>query len=267
MRATQFVTCLLALVLASLDSAQAEDRTVRLTSLEWPPYSGAELRAQGASSDVVRQAFAAMGYRLEIVFVPWSRAVHMARHDKEVVGYFPEYASPENNRQWTYSDAIGAGPLGLAQRRAMPLQWHSIEDLKPLRIGVVADYVNTRELDEMIARREIRADTAPSDLHNLQKLVFGRVDAAVIDPNVFDYLMNTAPQLAEAHDKLEMNPLLLEDKLLYVCFKPNADGRRLAAILGQGLRKISIDKIMATHIPPTLRALRKPSVFAPPGQR
>ena len=43
----------------------AQDKVIRLTSLEWPPYSGEAVDAQGASVAVVRAALEAVGYRLD----------------------------------------------------------------------------------------------------------------------------------------------------------------------------------------------------------
>lgn len=80
---------LLTMMVAFSSLAKAE--TVYLTSLEWPPYSSAELPNQGASIAVAKAAFAAMGYQLEVEFYPWSRAVALATRDKKYAGYFPEY--------------------------------------------------------------------------------------------------------------------------------------------------------------------------------
>lgn len=77
-------------------SANAQDKVIRLTSLEWPPYSGEKVAEQGASVAVVRAAAAAMGYTLEVKFFPWSRAVAMAQDEKSGMhGYFPECHSEQ----------------------------------------------------------------------------------------------------------------------------------------------------------------------------
>ena len=50
--------------------ATAEDRTVKLTSREWPPYVGSTLSDGGTVTETVRRAFAAVGY----LYIRWDDA-------------------------------------------------------------------------------------------------------------------------------------------------------------------------------------------------
>lgn len=43
----------------------------------------------GASAAVVKGAYEAMGYKVVIEFLPWNRAVQMAKSDPSFAGYFP----------------------------------------------------------------------------------------------------------------------------------------------------------------------------------
>ena len=178
---------LMFLLLILLSTAHAED-TVTLTSLEWPPYSGEQLPAQGASCAVAKAAFAAMGYHLKIEFYPWSRAVKLAATQANYAGYFPEYYSPSVATRFILSDPMGTGPLSLAQRRSSPIRWNTIADLSHWRVGVVQDYVNNIEFDQRVAEHLQPVDVAINDTLNLKKLAAGRVDLAIVDPYVFDFL-------------------------------------------------------------------------------
>jgi len=224
--------------------ARAEP-SVTLTSLDWPPYAGADLREQGASSAVARAAFEAMGYHLNIAFYPWSRAVQLARTDESVAGYLPEYYSPEVAADFILSHPIGSGPLALAQRRNHPLQWHTIADLSAWTVGVVQGYVNDAAFDARVAARQQPVDVAISDELNLKKLAAGHVDLAIVDPYVFDYLCSQNPVLRQ---QLEINPHQIADKSLYIAFKRTAAGARWASIFNQGLRKIDVTAIMRQFI-------------------
>lgn len=48
---------------------------IRLTSLEWPPYSGKYLPEGGISIKIAKEAFLAEGYTLHVDFYPWARTV------------------------------------------------------------------------------------------------------------------------------------------------------------------------------------------------
>ncbi|ALQ06979.1 MULTISPECIES: substrate-binding periplasmic protein [Pseudoalteromonas] len=221
--------------------------TVYLTSLAWPPYSDKSLEQQGASVAVAKAAFKAEGHELIVDFYPWSRAVNSASQaNSKYVGYFPEYMHETSD--FVFSDATGTGPLGLLQNNAKPIAYSSVGDLKGKRIGVVQDYVNTKELDDMIASGTIKGDAAPSDVLNIKKVAAGRIDAAVIDANVLKYLLDTDKSLSALKNKVAMNTTLLEDKKLYIAFRNDTEGQKWQKIYNQGLTKIDVNTIMANYL-------------------
>ena len=235
---------LLTLMLGATPSF-ADSKTVHLTSLGWPPYSGKKLPNNGPSIEVAKAAFKAMGYELVVDFYPWSRAVALAKDTgSKYAGYFPEYYSDGVAKEFHYSGVMGNGPLGFAQQTAKPISWATLDDIGKLNVGVVQDYVNTTEFDARVADGRIKAKAVTSDSTNLVKLANGRLDLAVVDQNVMDYLKKTDARLKSVASKIEFNSKLLEDKKLYVCFKKNAEGKRLQEIFDQGLTKIDVAAIM-----------------------
>ena len=228
-------------------SASALAADYKVTSLDWPPYTNEKLPAQGASSAVVTEAFKAAGDSVKIEFYPWSRAVMMARTDKAYVAYFPEYYSKENAATFLYSDPIGVGPLVFIERKEAPVKWDSYDSLKGKKIGVVKDYVNTDELDAKIANKTLTADMALDDSKNLQKLAAGRVDVAVIDLNVYNYLAKNDSSVKAIADKLQVNGKVLEDKKIYVCFKKSPEGEKALKAFNEGLKKVDPDAIMKKY--------------------
>ena len=64
---TKIVSICLSLLTSPL---LAQDKTIVVSTLEWPPYTGSGLRHEGATTEVVRQAFAAAGYDIKVVFRP-----------------------------------------------------------------------------------------------------------------------------------------------------------------------------------------------------
>jgi polar amino acid transport system substrate-binding protein len=225
------------------------DKIVRLTSLDWPPYSGKNLTQQGASVAVAKAAFKAMGYELQVSFFPWSRAVALAKDGKSnFSGYFPEYYSDDTAKDFIYSNAMGSGPLGFAERKDNSIIWTNLDDLKPYKIGVVQDYINTTEFDSMVASKALKTSSTTSDTKNLLKMINGRLDLAVVDRNVMNYLFKTDEWLAQKSDNAQFNSTLLEDKKLFICFKKNGKGAELADIYNEGLKKIDIQSIMEKHL-------------------
>jgi polar amino acid transport system substrate-binding protein len=225
-------------------SVPAYSETVYLTSTEWPPYSGVDLPQQGASVAVARAAFAAMGHELKVDFMAWSRAIKISvQADSKYLGYFPAYAN--NSKKVTFSDVMGHSPLGIIENKANPVAWETASDFSKYKLGVVQDYTNTKELDALIADGTIKPSVAPSDLINIQKLSAGRIDAAVIDINVFNSFLKSSAKLESSQDKLQANSKLLINKELTVGIKVAGDGAKWLEVYNQGLKKIDVDAIEA----------------------
>jgi len=220
------------------------NKTVKLTSLEWPPYTGTALTEKGATVAVAKAAFAAEGYELIVEFFPWKRTVHLAKNSPDYDGYFPEYYAKELEDEFILSDAMGSGPLGFAERKADPVTWDNLNDLKNYKFGVVNGYVNTEEFDSMVASGELKADGANDDERNLLKLASGRIDLVLIDKNVMDFLLSTEPKLEPIASKIQFNQRILEDKKLFICFKKSERGKQLAEIFNAGLKKVDVNAIM-----------------------
>lgn len=226
--------------------AIAADKVVRLTSLDWPPYSGAALKDGGASVVVVRAALAAVDVKLEVEFLPWKRAVETARGNAAIAGYFPEYA--EVGAEFVISDRIGTSPLGFAQRVEAPILWTSLANLKAVApIGVVDGYINESAFDAAIADGSLKADVARDDATNIRKLAGGRMRAAVIDRNVLAWLLAREPALADSRGKISFNERLLDDKTLHVAFS-GAHGLEARALLSEGLKRIDIDSVSRPYL-------------------
>ncbi len=238
----------LSILVSTLFWQIANADTVRLTSLDWPPYTGDYLPEQGASVAVARAAFAAVGHELKVDFFPWKRAVGYGKENPDYDGYFPEYYAKSLEEDFVLSEPMGHGPLGFAQLNGKEIKWNTLADLNNYKIGIVSGYVNTAEFDNMVASGQIQTDAANSDLKNLQKLLGGRIQAAVIDANVMSFLLNTTPELKDQASKISFNDKNLENKALFICFKKNERGRQLAIDFNKGLTMIDVESIMQSYL-------------------
>ncbi len=228
--------------------AFAEEGRVVLTSLEWPPYSGESLCCEGASSTVVRAAFKAVGYDVEIRFYPWRRAIDEALSNSDVVGYFPEYHEDERTRSFFFSNSIGKSPLGLAGRKDRGIHWDEIIDLQKYTIGVVKGYVNTERMDELIESKVLKVDKSNSDVLNLRKVLARRTDAAVVDINVYNYLMDNDAMLRYQGEALQLDSRLLAVHDIFVCFRKGEEGERIVRLFNEGLSAIEPFLIQRRYI-------------------
>ncbi|OEU65063.1 MAG: hypothetical protein BA863_04165 [Desulfovibrio sp. S3730MH75] len=226
--------------LVMLSSAQA-DNTIILTSLEWPPYTGANLPGNGESTVTVREAFSAMGYNVIFRFLPWKRAVRSAKAYPLIVGYFPEYFSKSREKEFIYSNSIGCSPLGLLTRKNDPIVWDKLDDLAKYKLGLVSGYINTASFDNWVTKGKMNIDYAQTDKSNIKKLIRARIQGVVIDRNVYNYISTASEDLAKHRKDLVFSGKLLGTNKLYICFSRDSEGIRFARIFNEGLKRIGAD--------------------------
>ncbi|HLP02408.1 MAG TPA: transporter substrate-binding domain-containing protein [Opitutaceae bacterium] len=220
------------LALAAALSAHAQ-KTVKLVTLDWEPYIGASLPQQGFVAQIVKAAYQTQGYEVVIEFQPWARAVAAAK-DGIYDGLFPEYFDETRLADFVYSAPFPGGPVGFVKRKDNPITFTTLEALKPYSIGVVRGYVNEAKFDQATFLKKQEAD---DDAMNLRKLAAKRLDLAVIDKYVAQYLL--AHELSALADALEFVEPPLEAKSLYIAFsKKAADQDEKRAAFDRGLAEI-----------------------------
>ncbi|GAK50996.1 ABC-type amino acid transport/signal transduction systems, periplasmic component/domain [Candidatus Moduliflexus flocculans] len=224
-----------------------ETRDVYLASLEWPPYVGETLPEQGAIAVVAREAFAAMGYTLHIEFFPWMRAIYTVKRDNMYAGYFPEYYAKGIEEEFLFSSPLGVSPLGFVERKDAPVVWQTLDDLKGLAIGTVNGYVNTEEFDRKAAAGELQVDTVMLDSSNILKVAAQRIQIAVIDRYVLEYLFQHDAEVSKVKDAVQFNAKILEEKQLFICFRRSPENEQLRTIFNEGLQKIDASQIMREY--------------------
>ena len=216
------LACLLSPAGAMAQAKPAAARpVVRLSTLDWEPYIGRKLPDQGYTAAVVREAFRDQGWDVKIEFYPWARALLLARSG-DVDGIMPEYFNVSRKSEFQYSFPFRGGPLVLYKRKGEALafgtdpatdQDRALRALKDKRFGVVRGYLNTPEFD---AATYLKKEEANDDATNLRKLVYKRIDLAVVDQRVAEYLIRT--QYPGYATKIEpMQPALAENPL-YIAF-------------------------------------------------
>lgn len=247
------------LAISALPASAAE--TVRLSSLEWEPYIGSKLPDQGYCAALISAAFAEQGMKVDIQIYPWARALHLARTG-EVDGLMPEYFNPSREAEFVYSAPFPGGPLVLYKRRRDVLRFSAdpmtnqdaaLRALKGKRFGVVRGYLNTPVFD---AASYLTKEEASDDATNLRKLVYGRIDFAVVDRRVAEYLIRT--QYPEYSRKIEPMSPPLADFPLYIAFsRKSPHMEKSLAAFNKGLAALKadgrLDKLYQQYIlsPPT----------------
>ncbi|WP_274053277.1 hypothetical protein [Thalassomonas haliotis] len=75
----------------------------------------------------------------------------------------------------------------------------------------------------LIAKGVLAVQAAVSDELNIKKVNAGRIDGAIIDVNVFHYLLGQQKQNTVLKERLKINKKLLAHKKLYMSMLINID--------------------------------------------
>ena len=145
----------LSVALALGFGARAE--TLRIATGELPPYASAARPDQGLSLHIVRQAFAKVGVQVEYVFLPWTRA-HVEALDGKWDATAAWGRNAERDKGFLISDNVLTEQWQILYRSDRNFAWSSLQDLKGLRIGTVADYTYTPEFWRMVKDGSLQAD-------------------------------------------------------------------------------------------------------------
>ncbi|MCB9061283.1 MAG: transporter substrate-binding domain-containing protein [Halobacteriovoraceae bacterium] len=231
-------------LLCALFTSKLYSQTVTLSTLNWPPFIGNNLKKNGVVAEVVREALKIKGHELKLEFEDWDTSVSRSKSGK-TDGLFPEYFDESRRTDFIFSDAFMSSPLVLAVKKGSKVSYSgNISDIEKIKIGVVKGYVNTIDID---TSKKINKTQVASDLANLLKVSGGKIDAAVIDETVAkDIITNIAKQLK---DNISFLRPTLEDKMFYIAWSNKGKNQKnLISDFNFGLKTIKktglFDKIL-----------------------
>ena len=146
-----------------------------LTTEEYPPmnYMGADGEIEGYATDLVREAAAKANIAIEIRLLPWKRAYHRALTEDGVCVY-SAWRTPEREALFKW-----VGPLALDAWSFFAVEG-SVPEISSLRetfdhqVGVVEGWGFTEHLKK--EGHPNLDQVAKDDIHNLQKLMMGRIE-------------------------------------------------------------------------------------------
>lgn len=212
----------------------AQDKTVKIVSLSWPPFSGPHLPGYGSSLKIIQETFTKAGYQTQIHFYPWKRALSLFQN-----GHFdiiaPEYYDPLRANECIFSQSFQSSPLGFISQKNNRIDWDTLYDLRPYEIGVVNGYLNAPQFDLLVRRKFLTTSPSVDDMTNILKVGNGRIPMAVIDQNVFNYLLHHDPKGKELIDKVVFQEKIIANKSLHLCFHPNERGKSLKQVFDNAL--------------------------------
>jgi polar amino acid transport system substrate-binding protein len=235
--------CLPALALLCMllsQGAWAQER-LRIAIGEWPPFISASQPGNGVIIQLIDEAFASQGIKVEYGFFPWKRAYEEVRrgrwHASAVWG-----KTAERERECWFSDVVYRDEVVLFYNKARPLQWDgSLEQaghsLRGTRIGLPLGSAKSAVLAEAERLGWVSYEIGGDELVNLRKLAAGRIDAVDIVKGSGTYLMNRRLSPQE-RDRLASTKPLQHWEYHLIFSRQLEENRRYLQLFDRGLAQL-----------------------------
>jgi len=196
------MTAIMALALTSVARAD----TVRLVTLEFPPYQyEANGGADGIVVRILTEAFTELDKDITIEVLPWKRALYSVETgDADAI--FTAYKTPERETFLDYSQTVLMPQVvSVWVKKGSDIGYDgTLESMSNTSIGLVDGISYGTKVDEAIKNGVLtNLDYAPESANNIQKLLGGRIDAVIM--NKYG-AMHHASQLASLDEVEELQP-------------------------------------------------------------
>ena len=221
---------------ATGDMAFSQDKKIILATDPWPPYYGPDLENQGYFTEISKSAFQRVGYQCDVVFVPWKRALEMAKLGK-YDGVLGAFYNDERTQWFTYSAPISETYIVFFTAKGKNIRYDSLKSLEPYKIGVINGYNYSEEFD---TAAYLKKEVVHTVSQNIQKLMVGRIDLFIDSKEVT--LWTLRKEFPEYVDKIEIvEPAFKVNKLYIPISKEVTDHQQIVRDLNTGLEKIKAD--------------------------
>lgn len=239
----------------------AAEQEVSLATTHWPPYVGNDLKAKGYAAEIVTEAFERAGYEVVLNYYPWPDALESARSGK-VAGLFPLYRESGREADFLFSDPLAKSPLGLFKRSSLPGKTPlsaskaeeeeiaypvdprvdreaALKGLSDYAFGVVRGYANP----PVIETESFEVVRAVNDRENMENLMEGRIDLAVMDRRVGRYLIGQH-HLWKKDQVTFMEPPLAVRSLFLAISKKAPDPEKMVSAFNRALTSMAEDGVL-----------------------
>ncbi|WP_020407630.1 substrate-binding periplasmic protein [Hahella ganghwensis] len=146
---------------------------ITVSSGEWPPFTGKDLKHGGFCTHLLEKAMTE--FELQVTYFPWKRAaVTVMDGEMDVTPCW--IPNEERMAKFIFSDPLMVNKKVFFHRKDFNFNWDTIDDLQPYRIGTALGYSYGDEFDRAAKENRITIEPITDDATNLRKLLLGRID-------------------------------------------------------------------------------------------
>ncbi len=162
----------------------AKVKSFNLVAAIYPPYNYQDEGIKGLNIEVIKAAFSTVGYQLNIEILPFGRAFQYAKQG--TADGIALWYSKERTQWFEFSTAFTHSELVFLKSTSLQVNYQSLNDLTPYTIGTVQKYAYP---ESFASHRNIKTAQVLNDEQNINKLVLGRIDIALIDKRMAQFIL------------------------------------------------------------------------------
>jgi polar amino acid transport system substrate-binding protein len=200
---------------------------------EWAPYVSQHLENGGFITQILSDAFSAMGVEVRFVFYPWRRCYESVVSNR-VWAAFPYSRTEERAEEVIFSDVVSYSVTKFFVHGPPHIEAYAgPASLKPYRIGGVIGYF----YEEEFRRHGLSVDYASREISAIEMLMKGRTDLLPLNELVgWRLIRNRFPDHMDRFRVLE--PPYSKDPLHLIVSKTYPGGDELLERFNRALRTV-----------------------------
>jgi len=223
-------------------------KSVVLGAMEYPPYYGRGLKNFGPLIEIVVESYRHSGYEVEIVFLPFARAIYLSKAG-EIDGVVGAWYSKERAESLLYSTPMIDNQVGFFKRAGEEIAYKDFSDLK--RQGYRLGSVNGYMLPAGLLESGITIYYVSREDQLLKILRGKRVDLVVLDKGAAQYALKQ-PRLSGVGNNVEwMDPTLERNPQHLIISKKTAQADEKMDAFNRGYKFLiesgAVKKILSDH--------------------
>jgi len=242
----RLLTMLCLLTALTVPGGWAAERKLVLATCNWEPFFGETLLNGGYVIEITREAFRHAGYEIDVKFVPWKRAVELAKTG-EYDGVIGTNYSEERARTYRLTDVVYIEENGFFRKKGRSITYTALQDLTPYTIGYMRGGSFGAEFD---AATYLKKEDVTDNEMNIRKLKAGRIDLFISARVIVLHLLRT--KYPEWKDEIEfIEPPFLLINVHHAISRAVPDYEKVVTDFNRGLKEIRDDgtyqKIFEKH--------------------
>ncbi|QPG57682.2 transporter substrate-binding domain-containing protein [Shewanella eurypsychrophilus] len=236
------------LLFDGVNEVAAADKTFKITTEQFAPFIGQQLKNDGWLMDIARAALEPQGYQVVLHYRPWARAMLESKEGQHD-GLYLAYYTKEREQWYVYSDPVGTVKTVFYKMKEKDIFYENLQDLKNFNIGLTRGVAISPDFDKADF---LRKHSTSSDIQGLKQLLLGRIDLYVGSKLICMHLINNEIN-TEDRNKFEfIEPALAVHKMHMAISKKAPDYMQKLADFNRGLKQIKSDgtyeKIKQNHV-------------------